>query len=218
LRLWDVESGQPIGDALEGHTHWVNHAAFSPDGKKLASASEDYTLRLWDVESGQPIGDALEGHTHWVHHIVFSPDGKKLASASGDNTLRLWDVESGQPIGDALKDHTDWINHVVFSPDGKKLASASRDNTFRPWDVESGQPTGDSFKGDTEDSEDQSLLSQPMLPSFMHFDEKGFLCHTATRLLWLPLAFHGLIAVHASSIAIGGHNGAVTFVQLCESG
>jgi WD40 repeat protein len=102
-RIWDIESSQPIDDALKGHTNSVNFAVFSPDGRKLASASHDYTLRLWDVESGQPIGDALGGHTSSVTHVCFSPDGKKLASASWDETLRLWDVESRQPIGDASK-------------------------------------------------------------------------------------------------------------------
>ena len=82
LWLWDVESGQPIGDALQGHTKEVNDIVFSPDGKKLASALWDHTLRLWDVENGQPIGDALKGHTDVVNHVAFSPDGDKLASAS----------------------------------------------------------------------------------------------------------------------------------------
>jgi WD40 repeat protein len=107
VQLWDVETGQPIGSAFEGHTGSVNGMWYSlQTDRQLASASDDKTVQLWDVETGQPIGSALEGHTGGVENIVFSPDGQKLASASYDKTVRLWDVETGQPIGSALEGHT----------------------------------------------------------------------------------------------------------------
>jgi WD40 repeat protein len=143
LRLWDANSGRPIGSPLQGHTGMVNSVAFSPDGRRIVSGSNDKTLRLWDANSGRPIGAPLRGHTDWVTSVSFSPDGRRIVSGSysEDKTLRLWDATSRQPIGLPLQGHTSGVLTVAFSPDGRRIVSAG-DSTLRLWDSSTGLPIG----------------------------------------------------------------------------
>jgi WD40 repeat protein len=151
VKLWDVQTGQQVL-ALKGHTDFVTGVCFSPDGKRLASASWDKTVRLWNTETGQE-ALSLKGHTAPVWSVCFSPlekgdsraIGKHLASAGGAE-LKVWDVETGQQVL-ALRGHTGPVHSVAFSPDGKRLASASGfpENHVKVWDVETstkGQQAG----------------------------------------------------------------------------
>jgi serine/threonine protein kinase/Tol biopolymer transport system component len=116
----------------------VRSVAFSPNGKTLASGSEDHTVGLWTVATGASVR-TLTGHANWVLSVAFSPDGKTLASGSGDNTVRLWNGATGAHIR-TLTGHTNWVLSVAFSRDGKTLTSASTDRTVREWNPATGAP------------------------------------------------------------------------------
>ncbi|MBZ5654311.1 MAG: TIR domain-containing protein [Acidobacteriia bacterium] len=118
-----------VRTTLRGHSGGVNGVAFSPDGKRLATASDDQTAKVWDAESGKELL-TLRGHSRPVCGVAFRPDGKRLATACGDQTAKVWDAESGKELL-TLRSHSDVVDGVTFSPDGKRLATASADGTVQ---------------------------------------------------------------------------------------
>jgi WD40 repeat protein len=136
VKVWDVATGECLL-TLRGHKQLVTAVAYSPDGKLLASGSQDNMVRVWDAATGRLI-HTLRDHTEALASVAFSPDGERLASAGQDRTVRLWDVASGH-LTFTLRGHGSAITSVTFSADGKRLATASEDHTARVWDAGSGE-------------------------------------------------------------------------------
>ncbi len=120
-----------------GHTARVASVSWSPDSKRLASASDDQTVIVWNVQTGEKIR-TLTGHSGPVKSVSWSPDGKRLASASEDKTAIVWDAQTGEKIH-TLTGHSKDVSSVTWSPDGKRLASASFDKTVIIWNVQTGE-------------------------------------------------------------------------------
>ena len=116
----------------------IRYASFSPDGKKIVTASNDKSARIWDAITGKPIGDAMQ-HDGAVVRAIFSPNGRLIATASSDNTARIWDAATGQAASPPLH-HEFFVTSVAFSPDGKTLLTSSQDKTARLWEVSTGRP------------------------------------------------------------------------------
>ncbi len=134
---YEKSGGVPQALALAGHTGEVYSAAFSPDGTRVVTASDDQTARLWDAATGKALA-TLEGHTAGVRSAAFSPDGTRVVTASDDQTARLWDAATGKALA-TLEGHTAGVRSAAFSPDGTRVVTASDDQTARLWDAATGK-------------------------------------------------------------------------------
>lgn len=118
------------------HEGEVITAEFSPDGKRLLTASFDKTAKVWDARDGRLL-HTLAGHSGKLWTAHFSPDGRLIITAGDNGDAWLWDAEKETPLV-ALRGHRDRIYRSEFSPDGKRLLTASDDGTARLWDVTTG--------------------------------------------------------------------------------
>ena len=135
--VWDVQTGCLQLPPLRRSAKGIRAVAVSPDGRTIASCSEDCTIDLWSSETGQSLSHLLSGHNRgWA--VAFSPDKKTLAFGALDNTVRLWDYNQGYSMDEPLRGHRSSVLSVAFSQDGFLLASGSEDGGVRVWDPRTG--------------------------------------------------------------------------------
>lgn len=133
--------------ALSGHSDRVTSAAFSPDGREIATASYDRTARIWDATTGLQLVSAT-GHAGWLRSVAFSSDGRHIVTASYDGSARIWDSATGRQLT-ILTGHLGPVVSAAFSSDGQHVVTSSIDKTARVWNAVTGEPIL-TIKGHTE--------------------------------------------------------------------
>ena len=114
---WWTLSPHPLY-IYRGHSDFVNAVAWSPNGTRIASGSNDGTVQVWDASDG---GHAYRyhGHTRKVTSVAWSPDGKRIASGSDDGTVQVWDASDGGHVY-RYHGHTAEVVAVAWSPDAPR--------------------------------------------------------------------------------------------------
>jgi serine/threonine protein kinase len=130
---------EPVGivRTFEGHTGAIENVAFSPDGSRLVTVSQDKTARVWDVATGGPLVK-FTGHTDVVRGLAVLPDGHRVATAGWAGNVRLWNLETGTELR-RFEGHDGEVWSVACDAAGKHLLTAGKDKTVRLWDVDTGR-------------------------------------------------------------------------------
>ncbi|MEB3223276.1 MAG: WD40 repeat domain-containing protein [Candidatus Sericytochromatia bacterium] len=161
IRLWRPATGEPVpppqlrgfgrgwlfhlwmgvmGDApptLMGHEEGVVEVAYSPDGRRLASASKDGTIRIWDLASGQVLQVLRANEGPWSG-VAFSPSGQLVAGSGEMGRVLIWNATTGA-LTRTLSGHDDAVTRLAFGRDDSQLASASLDGNVKLWDASKGE-------------------------------------------------------------------------------
>jgi WD40 repeat protein/tetratricopeptide (TPR) repeat protein/energy-coupling factor transporter ATP-binding protein EcfA2 len=143
--VWQADTGKLIRSLRHPSISWVRYAAFSPDGRRVVTASSDKSARIWDLSSDNAPPITLQ-HDDAVIEAMFSVDGSRVVTVSDDKSARVWDAVSGKPITPPLR-HKDLVRQASFSRDpGGRFVLTRTSYDARVWDVATGEPVAPPFK------------------------------------------------------------------------
>lgn len=119
VKLWDAVTRKEL-TVIKGHGNFVVDLSFSPDSKKLATASFDGTVKMWHIPFSEDF-EILEGQVGGA----FSPDGKTLATTTEEGKIKLWDFAAHRELtvfGEDQIEPKTALTSPLFAPNGKILA------------------------------------------------------------------------------------------------
>ena len=127
------------------HPSLATAGAFSPDGSRLVTTSEDGVARVWETASGRKLA-TFQGNGDPIYSVAFSPEGRWIANgewvtnSAQASAASVWEAATGRLLL-TLKGHGGSVWSVAFSPDGRKLVTGSEDRTAKVWDLATGRAT-----------------------------------------------------------------------------
>ncbi len=141
VQVWDAADGSHVY-TYRGHSNYrggpsntwlgfVNAVAWSPDGTRIASGSDDGTVQVWNATDGGHVF-TYHGHSSGVAAVAWSPDGTRIASGGGDHTVQVWDAADGGNVY-TYRGHSAQVNAVAWSPDGQRIASGGGKFDLNSW-------------------------------------------------------------------------------------
>ena len=144
--LWSSWGKAGVNDARTGiaitpllkHGQAVRTAVFSPDERRILTASEDQTIQIWNSADGAALGVPIKLN-HALRDAAFSPDGKRIITASDDGSARIFATATREMVFAPLK-HSGRLTRSCFSPDGAFVLTAGIDGTVRLWDIATSGP------------------------------------------------------------------------------
>jgi WD40 repeat protein len=145
LRVWDLDTGNQVGEPLLGHDAGVKKIAASPNGHWIVSGAKNGSILVWEVAANETVTElkrvpvSFKGHekSFWGPSVVFAPDSETFASASSDETVCVWKRETGEIVLGPLKVGS-MAYSVAYSPDGKKLAAGTEEHII-VWNTKTGK-------------------------------------------------------------------------------
>jgi WD40 repeat protein len=135
VRMYTLATG--VVQDYKEHEKRVNAIDISPDGRWIASVSQDTTGTIWPL-GNRDVALKLEGHSREVFSIAFSPDNVHLATGAQDGTIIVWRIDTGAQVA-TLNRHERAVNKLVYNADGSRLYSAGFDPYVVEWDVATGK-------------------------------------------------------------------------------
>ena len=136
VKLIDPTNGYITLDLKRAHSDTVFGVAFSPDGKRLATASADKFVKVWELPAGT-LAKSFEGHTQHVLDVAWTPDGKRLVSAGADALLKVWDFEKGEKVRD-IPGFGKQVTRLSALSNSPTVLAAAGDGTVRSINTETG--------------------------------------------------------------------------------